>query len=207
MLRAAVIVPLLVACGGGAPTPTTPAPSNAVASSQVETPIEPEPSDDEPHRGALCFGGMGPTDIRTFDPIAIQIFEQSQAVGEVGTCRIVEAAQQNAYRELTVFSGTNPIAVLNLCGAKALVRGLNYGSGGQQIGDTTARLVTYLNLECSADVGGYWCYGETEYDPIDRYFIEVPGATTSGQIVQGPTAVALIAGKTIALASFTTRCD
>lgn len=165
-----------------------------------------DPSPDEPHRGALCFGGHGPTDIRAFDGVASRIFE-NEVIAEIGSCRIVEGPSQGGYREISIIAGTAPIAVLNLCGGKALVHGINFGRGGQQIGDTTERLVAYPNLECSGDVGGYWCYGATAYDPIDRYFIAVPGAPTTGQVIQGPSAVALVAGKTIARASFTTRCD
>ncbi len=175
------------------------------------TPVRAEPAPenpDEPRRGALCFGGQGPTDIRTFDVTAIHIFEQSETITEIGSCRIVEGPSQSGFREITIMAGTTPIAVLNHCGGKALVRGITYGAGNQ-IGDATDRLARFPTLECSADVGGYWCYAATEHDPVARYFIAAPGTTTAagGVTVQGPPAVALIAGKTIAGASFTTRCD
>lgn len=197
MVRQAMVIMVLAACGGTPPAPRA-LPTNVAPTS----PSAP----DEPYRGALCFGGHGPTDIRAFDRVASRIF-QDDVIAVIGACRIVEGPSQGGYREVTVVAGTAPVAVLNLCGGKALVRGINLGRDGQQIGDTTERLAAYPNLECSGDVGGYWCYGATANDPIDRYFIAVPGATTTGQVMQGPSAVALIAGKTIAGASFTTRCD
>ncbi len=198
------MVAILAGCGGTPPA------------TQVPTHIAPEPTpvvvdaadgDPEPRRGALCFGGQGSTDIRTFDGVAIQIFEERKSITEIGSCRIVPGPSQSGFDEITIMAGTTPIAVLNHCGGKALVRGIQYGSGGQ-IGDSTRSLAAFKNLECSPDVGGYWCYFASEYDPVARYFVAVPTQTTAtGGVVQGPAAVALIAGKTIAGASFTTRCD
>jgi len=211
MRRQALILAILPACGGTPAAPQALLLSHAVPASMAsatET-VDPERDPDAPHEGALCFGGQGPTDIRAFDRVAIQIFAQRESVAEIGTCRIIEGPSQSGFHEITIVAGTTPVAVLNLCGGKALVRGINYGRGGPQIGDSTQPLAAYANPACRADVGGYWCFDETIYDPIDRYFIPVPGTATAagGSVVQGPAAVALIAGKIIAGASYTTRCD
>ena len=211
MLRQALIVAILPACGGTPATPQAPPLTHAVptATASVTEAAEPARDPDAPHEGALCFGGHGPTDIRAFDRVAIQIFEKHEAVAAIGTCRIVDGPSQSGFHEITILAGTTPVAVLHLCGGKALVRGITYGRGGPQIGDSTQLLAAYANLACRADVGGYWCFDETIYDPIDRYFVPVPGTATAagGSVVQGPAAVALIAGKIIAGASYTTRCD
>jgi len=208
MIRCAVALGLLGACGGASRAPHAP-PTNAAPAQAVTETIDLDRDPDAPHEGALCFGGEGPTDIRAFDRVASEIFETTASVTKIGSCRIVEGPSPSGYRELTILAGTTPIARLNLCGGRALVRGISYGRGAIQIGDPAQRLTGVANLACRPDVGGYWCYGESIYDPIDRYLVEVPAVATAagGVVVRGPAAVALIAGRTIAGASFTTRCD
>jgi len=184
---------------------TTPAPAPAPA---PVAPAEHHPA--EPHRGALCFDGVGPTDIRAFDRSAIAIYERGEKIDAIGSCRIVArggAASPSGFDELLIFAGPKIVATLTPCGGETDVRGIAM-DGGPQVGDGTEALAGYPHLTCRADPPGYWCYEASVYDPIDTYFVTAPDLTAiTGRYVTGLAAVQLVRGRTIERASFGTRCD